>query len=76
MSIGLYAFSSWIGKWNCLVAPSIDDREGMEKGGEGTSAKDANLGREWFSATAMTVDGGLAVGLRLCFIARSVKKIR
>ena len=33
-----------------------------------------NGGREWFSTAAMTVDGGVAVDLRLCFMARSVKK--
>ena len=32
-------------------------------GSEGTSVKEANGGREWLSATAMTVDGGVAVGL-------------
>ena len=32
--------------WNRLVTPPIDDREVMEGGGEGTSAKDANGGRE------------------------------
>ena len=32
-------------------------------GGEGTSAKDENGGREWLSTAAMTVDRGVAVGL-------------
>ena len=49
--------------WNRLVTLPIDDREGMDGGGEGTSAKEENGGREWLSAAAMTVDGGVAVGL-------------
>ena len=49
--------------WNHLVTPAIDDREGMDGGGEGTSAKDENGGREWLSTAAMTVDRGVAVGL-------------
>ena len=49
--------------YNCLITPSIADREGMDGGGECTSAKEENKGREWFSAVAMTVDGGLTVGL-------------
>ena len=28
--------------WNRLVTPPIDDREGMDGGGEGTSAKEKN----------------------------------
>ena len=35
----------------------------MDGGGEGTSANKENGGREWLSATAMTVDGGVVVGL-------------
>ena len=35
----------------------------MDGGGEGTSAKEENRGREWFSAAAMTVDGGVEFGL-------------
>ena len=49
--------------WNRLVTPPIDDREGMERGGEGTSAKEDNGGREWLSEADMTVDGEVAVGL-------------
>ena len=49
--------------WNRLVTLQIDDREGMDGGGEGTSAKEDNGGREWFSAAAITVDGGVVVGL-------------
>ena len=49
--------------WNRLVTPPIDDREGMDGGGEGTSAKEENEGREWFSMADITVDGGVAVGL-------------
>ena len=45
--------------WNRLVTPSIDDREGMDGGGEGTSDKEENGGREWLSMAAMTVDGGV-----------------
>ena len=63
MSVSLYAFSSWIGIWNRLVTPPIDDREGMGGGGEGTSGKEDNGGREWFYAATMTVDGGVTVGL-------------
>ena len=59
---------------NRLVTPMIGDGEGMEGGGDGTSAKEANGGRKWLSAAAMAVDGGVAVGLLLCFTARSVKK--
>ena len=49
--------------WNRLVTPPIDDREGMDGGGDSTSAKEENGGREWFSAAAMKVDGGVTVGL-------------
>ena len=49
--------------WNRLVTLLIDDREGMGGGGEETSAKEENGGREWLSAVAMTVDRGVAVGL-------------
>ena len=48
---------------NRLVTPPIDDREGMDGGGEVTSSKEDNGGREWLSAEAMTVDGGVAVDL-------------
>ena len=34
----------------------------MYGGDEGTSAKEENGGREWLSAAAVTVDGGVAVG--------------
>ena len=63
MSVSIYSFSSWIEMWNRLVTPPIDDREGMDGGGEGTSAKEENEGREWFSMADITVDGGVAVGL-------------
>ena len=59
--------------WNRLVTPPIDDREGMDGGGEGTNDKEENLGRDWFSAEAMTVDGGVEVGFLLYCMARSVK---
>ena len=49
--------------WSRLVTPPIYDRERMDGGGEGTSAKEENGGREWLSAAAMTVDGGVVVGL-------------
>ena len=49
--------------WNLLVTPLIDDREGMDVGGEGTSAKEENGGREWFYVADMTFDGGVAVDL-------------
>ena len=32
--------------WNRLVTLSIDDREGMEGGGEVTITKEENVGRE------------------------------
>ena len=48
---------------NRLVTPTIDDKEGMEGGGESTSAKEANIRREWLYTTDMTVDTGVAVGL-------------
>ena len=35
----------------------------MDGGVEGTSAKEENGGREWFSAAAMTFDVGVEVGL-------------
>ena len=59
--------------WNCLVTPTIDDREGMEGGCEGTSAKKANLGRELFSVKYMKENVGVAVGFQLCFMESSVK---
>ena len=40
---------------------------------EGTSDKYENGGKKWFSAADMTVDGGVAVGLWLCFIACAIK---
>ena len=55
--------------WNRLVAPPIDDKELMDRGGEVTSAKEGNDEREWLSVEAMTVDGGVAVGLWLYFMA-------
>ena len=60
--------------WNRLATPSIDDREGMEGGGEGTSSKEVNGGREWLSMVSITVYERLVVSFRLCFMARSVKK--
>ena len=48
---------------NLLVTPPINDREGMDVGCEGTSAKEENGEREWFSAAAVPVDGGVADGL-------------
>ena len=38
----------WIGMWNRLVTPPIDDREGMDGGGEVTSTKEENGGRIGF----------------------------
>ena len=63
LSVSLYAISSWIGMCNRLVTPSINGKEGMNGGVEGESSKEENGGREYFSAVAMTVDRGLAVGL-------------
>ena len=34
--------------WNRLVTTPIDDREGIDRGGEGTRAKEENGGREGF----------------------------
>ena len=48
---------------NHLVTPPINDRERIDGGGEGTSAKEENVGREWLSTAAMKVDVGVAVGL-------------
>ena len=44
------------------ATPPINDREGMDGGYGSKIAKEKNGGREWFSAAAMTVDGGVAVG--------------
>ena len=52
--------------WNYLATPPIDDRKRMDGGGEGTNTKEDNGGREWYSTAAMTVYGGVAVGLWLC----------
>ena len=60
--------------WNRLVMPPIHYRVRMEVGGEGTSAKEANIGREWLYTVDKTVNVGVAVGLRLCFMVRSIKK--
>ena len=59
--------------WNRLGTPPIDDREGMCGRVEGTSAEDDNVGKEWFSVAAMTVDGGVSVGLLFFFMACAVK---
>ena len=45
--------------YNRLVTPPINDRELMEGGGEVTSSKEANGGRQWLYATAMMFDGGV-----------------
>ena len=58
MSVNLYAFSSFPGMWIRLVTTPIDDRESMEGGGEGTSAKEVNGGSNWFSKADMMVGGG------------------
>ena len=57
------AWASQSPMWNRLVTPQIDEREGLDGGGEGTSTKEDNGGRECFSAAAVTVYGVLAVGL-------------
>ena len=49
--------------WNRPVTPPIDDREGLDGGGEGTGAKEENGGREWLSVEAMKVDRGVEVDL-------------
>ena len=62
--------------YGCITASSQRlsiDREGMgREGGEGTSAKEDNGGRERSSAAAMTVDGGAAVGSRFFLMAHAV----
>ena len=63
LSVSIYDFSLWIWTWNRLVTPSIDDREGMDGGGEGTNAKEENGGREGLSTGAMKFDIGVVVGL-------------
>ena len=59
--------------WNRLVTPLINDRDGTDGGGEGTSANGENGGMKWLSAAALTVDVGAEVGLLLCFMAYAVK---
>ena len=49
--------------WNRLVVPLINNREGIEVGGEGKSANAENVWRDWLSAADLTVDGGVAFGL-------------
>ena len=63
MNVSIYDFYSWIGMWNRLVTLPIGNREGLDGGGEGPSYRDENVRSEWLSAEAMTVDGGVAVGL-------------
>ena len=48
---------------NRVVTLTIDDMEGMDRRGEGTSTNEENGGREWFYAAATIVDVGVAVGL-------------
>ena len=43
--------------WNRLITPLIDDREITDGGGDGTSAKKENGGRECFFVADITVDG-------------------
>ena len=52
-----------MGTWNRLVALLIDDRKGMDRGGDGKSTNRENGRRKWFSASAIAIDGGVAVGL-------------
>ena len=49
--------------WNRLVTPLIGNREVMKGRGEGTSAKEETLWKEWLSTSAIGVDGGVAIGL-------------
>ena len=58
LNVSIYVFYSRIGIRNRLVTPPINEREGMEGGGENTSAKEGNAGREWLSMVNMTGDGG------------------
>ena len=58
LNVSIYVFYSRIGIRNRLVTPPINEREGMEGGGENTSAKEGNAGREWLSTVNMTGDGG------------------
>ena len=53
-----------LSKEQCNPPPlfgKVDDREGMEGGGEGTSAKEANGERRWLSVVALAVYGGVSV---------------
>ena len=59
--------------WNRLVAPYINDRDGTDGGGEGSSDNEDNGGRKWLSAADMTLEVGVAVGLLFCFMAYAVK---
>ena len=51
----------------------IDDREGIDGGSEGISAKEKNGGGGWFYAESMTVYGGVDIGLWFCFMVCCVK---
>ena len=55
--------------WNTALSRSRSIEQGRngQRGVRGTSAKEANGGREWLSAAAMIVDGGVAVGLSIMF---------
>ena len=65
--------ASQIPIWNRLVTLTINDREKMYGGGEGTSSKEENGGREWLSAAAMSVGIVVSVGCWLCFMTCAVK---
>ena len=64
--------------WNTALSRSRSIEQGRngQRGVRGTSAKEANGGREWLSAAAMIVDGGVAVGLSIIFMAWFRQKIR
>ena len=61
---------------NRLVAPPIDDREGMDVGVDGTYDKEDNGGRDWFSAADITINIGVAVDLWFFNITLCQKKDR
>ena len=51
--------------WNRHVTLPINDRKGMDGGGEGTSAKEENVEREGLYVADMTVDRGCSEKLHL-----------
>ena len=68
-----YFASTW--SYSSYDPPLLLIRYASPPGGvEGKIAKEDNVGRDWLSPEAKTVDGGVAVGLWLCSLACNVKK--